>query len=44
MKMPFSVKTRTGLDDQDTAEQIKFLVEVSKYVSMITIHGRTVKQ
>ena len=44
MKMPFSIKTRTGLDEHDTEEQIKFLVEVSKHVSMITIHGRTVKQ
>lgn len=44
ISMPFSVKTRTGLDDSDLEEQIKFLVEVSKHVDMITIHGRTVKQ
>ncbi|MCX6823692.1 MAG: tRNA-dihydrouridine synthase [candidate division SR1 bacterium] len=44
MKMPFSVKTRTGKDENDLDEQMKFLVEISSYVSMITIHGRTVKQ
>ena len=44
MKLPFSIKTRIGLDDNDKKEQIKFLIEVSKYVDMITIHGRTAKQ
>jgi len=44
MKIPFSIKTRTGIDESDLQEQMKFLVEASKYVSMITIHGRTVKQ
>jgi len=44
MKIPFSIKTRTGKDENDLNEQMKFLVEVSSYVSMITIHGRTVKQ
>ena len=42
--LPFSVKTRMGLDEQDREEQLTFLVEVSRYVDMITIHGRTVKQ
>ena len=44
MKMPLSIKTRTGVDEYDLKEQMKFLIEVSTYVSMITIHGRTVKQ
>lgn len=44
MKIPLSIKTRTGTDEHDLEEQMKFLIEVSKYVSMITIHGRTVKQ
>jgi len=44
MSMPFSIKTRTGIDEHDLNEQMKFLVEASKYVSMISIHGRTVKQ
>jgi tRNA-dihydrouridine synthase len=42
--MPFSIKTRTGIDENDMEDQLKFLIEASKYVSMITIHGRTVKQ
>lgn len=44
MKMPFSIKTRTGINEEDRNNQIKFLIEASKYVAMITIHGRTVKQ
>ena len=44
VKIPLSIKTRTGLDEQDTKEQMRFLIEASKYVDMITIHGRTVKQ
>lgn len=42
--MPLSIKTRTGISDDDKKNQMKFLVEASKYVDMITIHGRTVKQ
>lgn len=44
MKMPFSIKTRTGINEEDRNNQMKFLREASKYVSMISIHGRTVKQ
>jgi tRNA-dihydrouridine synthase len=44
MKMPLSIKTRTGIDEKDTQEQMDFLIEASNYVHMITIHGRTVKQ
>lgn len=44
ISLPLSFKTRTGIDEQDTTEQMKFLVEASKYVDIITIHGRTVKQ
>lgn len=44
VKMPLSIKTRIGLTEEDRREQIDFLVEVSNYVDMITIHGRTVKQ
>ena len=44
MKMPLSIKTRTGKDESDLEEQMEFLIEASKYVSMITIHGRTAKQ
>lgn len=42
--MPFSIKTRTGINEEDRKNQMEFLREASKYVSMITIHGRTVKQ
>ena len=44
MKMPFSIKTRTGINEEDRNNQMKFLIEISNYVDMITIHGRTVKQ
>ena len=42
--MPFSIKTRTGISNEDKKNQMKFLLEASEYVDMITIHGRTVKQ
>ena len=42
--MPLSIKTRTGVDTDDKKNQMEFLKEASTYVSMITIHGRTVKQ
>ncbi len=44
MKIPFSIKTRTGINEEDRKNQMKFLIEASKYVDIITIHGRTVKQ
>ena len=44
LHVPFSIKTRTGLNDEDKKDQMEFLVEASKYVDMITIHWRTVKQ
>ena len=43
-KMPFSIKTRTGVDIPDKAAQLEFLIKASNYVDMITIHGRTTKQ
>lgn len=43
VKMPLSIKARTGLDEKDTKEQFDFLVEASKYVDMISVHGRTTK-
>jgi len=43
IKMPFSIKTRTGINQEDKSQQMKFLIQVSKYVDMISIHGRTVK-
>lgn len=44
VKMPFSIKTRTGLNEEDIENQMEFLVQASAYVDMITVHGRTVKQ
>lgn len=44
IKMPFSIKTRTGVDIPDKAAQLDFLIKASPYVDMITIHARTSKQ
>ena len=44
INMLFSIKTRTGINEEDRKNQMEFLREASKYVSMISIHGRTVKQ
>lgn len=43
-KLPFSIKTRTWIDDKDKKNQTNFILEASKYCSMISIHWRTVKQ
>lgn len=37
---PFSIKTRIWLNIDDKEEQFQFLLEASKYCSMITIHAR----
>lgn len=42
--LPFSLKTRAGLNEMDKSEQLDFLVKVSEYCSKISIHGRTLKQ
>lgn len=44
VKMPLSIKTRIGLDEKDIKKQFEFLVEASKYVDRISVHGRTTKQ
>lgn len=44
LTVPFSLKTRTWLSPDDVDEQFDFLIEASKYVSMISVHGRTYKQ
>lgn len=43
-RMPFSIKTRTGVDIPDKAAQLEFLIKASDYVDMISIHARTTKQ
>jgi len=40
-KLPFSIKTRTGLNEADKEAQFDFILKASEYCSMITIHGRT---
>jgi tRNA-dihydrouridine synthase len=41
LDLPFSIKTRTGLNEKDKKDQTEFILESSKYCSMITIHWRT---
>jgi hypothetical protein len=36
--MTFSVKSRAGLNEEDKEEQLLFLIEVSKYTDILTIH------
>jgi len=42
--IPFSIKTRIWLHEEDKSAQYKFIVEASQYCQMITIHGRTFNQ
>lgn len=42
--LPFSLKTRTWLNEDDKIKQIDFLVKASKYCDKISIHWRTLKQ
>ncbi len=40
----FFIKTRTWLNEEDKKEQFDFVVETSKFVDIISIHWRTLKQ
>ncbi len=42
--LPFSLKTRAWLNENDKTEQMKFLIKASKYCAKISIHWRTLKQ
>jgi tRNA-dihydrouridine synthase len=42
--LPLSIKTRTGITDDDKIQQKDFIIQASEYCDSITIHGRTVKQ
>jgi tRNA-dihydrouridine synthase len=42
--LPFSIKTRTGLNDEDKSAQADFIISASRYCHKISIHGRTLKQ
>ena len=44
ISIPFSLKTRVWLTQDDVEEQFDFLVEASKYVGLIWVHWRTYKQ
>ncbi|MFZ2150742.1 MAG: tRNA-dihydrouridine synthase [Candidatus Absconditicoccaceae bacterium] len=41
LNIPFSIKTRTGLNQEDKNNQTEFILQASNYCSSITIHGRT---
>jgi tRNA-dihydrouridine synthase B len=43
-KLPLSIKTRTGINEDDKEAQMEMLVKASAYCSLISIHGRTTKQ
>ncbi len=38
--LPFSIKTRSWLHDEDKEEQYKFIIDAAHYCPLITIHGR----
>ena len=42
--LPFSLKTRAGLNENDKIEQMEFLIKASELCSKISIHWRTLKQ
>lgn len=44
LKIPFSIKSRTGLDNLDKSRQLDFLIEASNYCDKISIHSRTLKE
>jgi tRNA-dihydrouridine synthase len=44
LKLPFSIKSRTGLDNVDKVRQLEFLVEASSYCDKISVHSRTLKE
>jgi len=44
LKLPFSIKSRTGLDNIDKGKQLEFLAEASNYCNKISVHSRTLKE
>ena len=42
--IPFSIKSRTGLNEVDKSRQLGFLVEASNYCNKISVHSRTLKE
>lgn len=44
LNIPFSIKSRTGLDNIDKSRHLDFLVQASHYCDKISIHSRTLKE
>ncbi len=44
LTIPFSIKTRTWLDNVDKTRQLDFLIEASNYCDKISVHSRTLKE
>ena len=42
--LPFSLKTRTWINEDDKSKQMEFLIKASEYCSKISIHWRTLRQ
>ena len=42
--LPFSIKTRAGLTDEDRDAQKQFIIDAAEYCHIVSIHGRTYKQ
>ena len=42
--LPFSIKVRAGLTQDDKEEQFQFLVDAAPYCKTISVHGRTYNQ
>lgn len=42
--LPFSIKVRTGVNQEDKKERFDILVQCLPYVHCVSIHGRTIKQ
>lgn len=42
--LPFSIKTRSWLNENDKKAQFQFIVDASQYCKTISIHGRTYSQ
>lgn len=44
LNLPFSIKSRTGLDNVDKNRQLEFLIKASNYCDKISVHSRTLKE
>ena len=44
LKIPFSIKSRTWLDNIDKSRQLDFLIDASAYCDKISVHSRTLKE